>query len=284
MRQFFYFALLGLLVVTACQKGGVKTEHGYRFVNHSNKEGTKAQPGENVKVRAYIYVGDSLMSSTVSPTGDTRELQLFPKDQLPPRVPAIYDAMLLMTEGDSATIYETIDSTISKRIPEKLKNEKEIRYELVLVDIITQQEIAQKQAEQQAQFVAAQSKMQSVVADFNAGKLADRLTKTASGLQVLIEDKGAGAPVKQGDVVRTEYIGALKDGKLFDNSYERGEPLTFPAGLGQMIKGYDEGVQLLNHGGKAFFFLPWALGYGEKGTPDGTIPPKSDLIFYVEIQ
>ena len=69
---------------------------------------------------------------------------------------------------------------------------------------------------------------------------------------------------------------------MFDNSFSRGEPFVFPLGAGQVIKGWDEGLALLPKGTKATLFIPYELGYGETGSPP-SIPPRSELIFYVEV-
>ena len=104
---------------------------------------------------------------------------------------------------------------------------------------------------------------------------------TASGLQYEVITQGAGATPKATDQVTVHYKGTLLDGKQFDSSYDRGEPATF--GLNQVIKGWTEGVQLMQEGSKFRFFLPYNLAYGANGTPDGSIPPFSALIFEVEL-
>lgn len=282
MRNILFFAIAaGTLFLAACNSDGIKTEHGFRFFNHTNKGGVKPQPGETVSVQTYTYIGDSLMASSQKSFGGPREYNLFPKENLPKRVPALYDAVLLMGEGDSATIYEPIDTFLRKFVPASLKDAKEVRYELVLVDVITQAEKDKAKAEAEASYQAVQNKTQSTVQDYVAGKLNSQLTTTASGLKVLIVDKGDGPAVKTGEGIKTHYYGCLTNGKMFDNSYQRGEAFSFPAGVGQMIPGYDEGVMLLNHGGKAFFFIPAKLGYGDQ--PTGEIPANSELVFYVEI-
>ncbi len=283
MRSLLFFALAVLAIgFTSCKKG-IETEHGFRFVHHTKNDGPKAQPGDVIKVSVSTYIGDSLMSSTQQLNGGPREINLYTADNLPKRVPAIYDAALLMAEGDSATIYEKIDTMLAKYVPAKLKEEKEVRYEIVLVDIVTAEEKAKAQAELEARFTAVQEKMNALTADYAAGKLADKLQTLPSGLKMLVEDKGSGEPVAQGQPVSCQYYGCLANGKMFDNSFQRGVPLQFAAGVGQMIPGFDEGVQQLNHGGKAVLFLPAALGYGAQGTPDGTIPPNSEIVFYVEV-
>ena len=109
-----------------------------------------------------------------------------------------------------------------------------------------------------------------------------KLDTRPSGLKVLIVEPGKGELIKANDNVRTNYYGCLTDGKLFDNSFQRGQTLDFTAGAGQMIPGFDEGVQLLPHGGKAYFFLPASLAYGDQGAGD-LVPPNAELIFYVEV-
>ena len=70
---------------------------------------------------------------------------------------------------------------------------------------------------------------------------------------------------------------------MFDNSLSRGMPFSFALGRGMVIPGWDEGIALLKEGGKAFLFVPPALGYGEAGSPP-VIPANSELIFYVELE
>lgn len=282
MRTLFILAMIATVATQiSCQKKSVTTEHGYTFTNHTDKGGTKPQPGETVLLQTYTYIGDSLMASTQKNYGGPREFALFEKDKLPKRVPAIYDACLLMGEGDSATVVEVIDTFLQKFIPPALKDAKEVRYEIILVDIITADEKKKAEDAAKAQLSTVENAVKTTIADYAAGSLNDKLTTTASGLKVYIVEKGSGQPLKTGESIKTNYYGALKNGTMFDNSYERGEPLSFPVGIGQMIPGYDEGAMLLNHGGKAYFFIPPTLGYGDQD--NGPIPANSELVFYVEI-
>ena len=103
---------------------------------------------------------------------------------------------------------------------------------------------------------------------------------TASGLQYKVIKEGTGAQPKTTDTVKVNYRGTLINGKEFDSSYKRGEPVTFP--LNGVIKGWTEGLQLMKTGAKYQLFVPPALAYGERAVgPD--LPANSTLIFEVEL-
>jgi peptidylprolyl isomerase len=105
---------------------------------------------------------------------------------------------------------------------------------------------------------------------------------TASGLKYAILKPGSG-PAAKHQPVFVHYTGWLKDGTKFDSSRDRGEPFEFTLGHGQVIPGWDEGVAGMKVGEQRQLVVPPALGYGASGTPDGTIPPNSTLIFDVEL-
>lgn len=284
MRNLFFVAIAALLLSqTACKPSEQKTQHGFRFVNHTNGTGPKAKSGESVMVHVDTYIGDTLMGSTRTNGGVAREYMVPDSAGLGKRVPFLYDAALLMSEGDSASVYETIDSTIRRFVPASQKEAKEVRYEVKIVQVINKDAKDKQMSEAKARLTGVQTMVQATVKDFADGKLNDKIMTLPSGLKILVVEPGTGAPVKTGETVKTNYLGSLMDGKMFDNSFERGQTLDFAVGVGQMIPGFDEGVTKINHGGKAYFFLPYKLAYGEQGTPDGSIPPKSDLVFYVEL-
>lgn len=277
------FIALFLLIQSATAQTIVNTEHGYRFLNHTNRPGPKALPGQTIVVHVDTWVGDSLMANTRL-LGSPREYKLFEKDKLPKdRVPPLYDAVLLMTESDSGTVYQAIDSTIRAVLPPELKSQKDVRYNISLIKIITAAQLEAKQAENAKKLETVKAQSTTLAAAYKAGTLKD-LKKTASGLQYMVHEQGTGARIVANEAVKAHYYGCLTDGSPFDNSFERNEPLPFTTGIGQMIAGFDEGAQLLNHGGRATLFIPYQLAYGEEGTPGGPIPAKADLIFYIEMQ
>lgn len=113
-------------------------------------------------------------------------------------------------------------------------------------------------------------------------KLATGFDKTESGLRYQIIQKGDGAKAEKGKTVSVHYKGQLPDGTVFDSSYKRNQPIDFPLGVGQVIPGWDEGIQLLKVGEKARLVIPSHLGYGAQGA-GGVIPPNATLIFDVEL-
>jgi FKBP-type peptidyl-prolyl cis-trans isomerase len=106
--------------------------------------------------------------------------------------------------------------------------------------------------------------------------------KTNSGLEYIETQAGTGAQAVAGKLVSVHYTGKLTNGKVFDSSHTRGEPIEFPLGAGHVIKGWDEGIALMKVGGKATLTIPPELGYGQRGA-GGAIPPNATLIFDVEL-
>lgn len=103
---------------------------------------------------------------------------------------------------------------------------------------------------------------------------------TASGLKYIVIKEGTGAMPTATSNVKVHYTGMLTNGKIFDSSVQRGEPIDF--GLNQVIKGWTEGVQLMKEGAKYKFYIPYQLAYGDRAMGN-VIPAKSDLIFEVEL-
>lgn len=113
-------------------------------------------------------------------------------------------------------------------------------------------------------------------------KITAGFEETNSGLRYKIIQKGKGSKAEKGKTVSVHYEGSLINGQIFDSSYKRNEPISFKLGVGQVIRGWDEGISLLSVGEKARFVIPSNLGYGSAGA-GGVIPPNATLVFDVEL-
>lgn len=139
-------------------------------------------------------------------------------------------------------------------------------------------QLRDKEMERQKQLAELNIKASKEFLEKNAKE--PGVMQTASGLQYKINVAGTGIQPTDKDTVEVHYTGKLIDGTVFDSSVERGQTVSFP--LGNVIKGWTEGLQLMKEGGKYTFYIPSELGYGDRGA-GGVIGPNQALIFDVEL-
>ena len=144
------------------------------------------------------------------------------------------------------------------------------------------QDFFQKQEEKQRAAAAEKGKTAKVDGEKYLAENAQKegVVTLPSGLQYKVLREGNGKKPKATDQVKCHYEGMLVDGTMFDSSIQRGEPTTFP--LNGVIAGWTEGLQLMQEGAKYRFFIPYQLGYGERGA-GSSIPPFATLVFDVEL-
>jgi len=238
----------------------VKTASGLEYKITSKGNGKKPQVGDKVIVH---YTG-KLTNDTVFDSSYRLNQPFEFKLGAGQVIKGWDEAFQLLQIGDKATIKFGPELGYGDRQAGKIPPKSTLIFDVELIDI----------KEGVRQWVASSGGTR------NAKKM-DTI-KTASGLKyILFQENKSGAPAANSKAT-VHYSGFFRDGKMFDSSVERGKPFTVEVGGGQVIKGWDEGLALLRKGEKAKLIIPHQLAYGEMGYGQ-IIPPKSDLIFDVEI-
>ena len=191
----------------------------------------------------------------------------------------------MMHKGDSASFMVRADSTFITLFGSPLPNMFSIsdlmRFEIRLNDFYPESEMQAKQIEYMKKNYSDETvKAEQELHEYFKNNNIKPMT-TASGLNYVITKEGNGEKPGVGTLIKVHYTGKLLDGTVFDSSVNRNEPFQFVLGIGQVISGWDEGLQLLTKGSKAVLYIPYYLAYGDRGA--GTIPPFSTLIFEVEL-
>ena len=297
-KRIVSMAALALMVagtLMACSEnnpypGYQKNQNGLYYQFFTQNEGEKPQVGDLLEVGICIMINDT------TPFLPNRQ------DMLPLKEPKfagdIMEGLAMMHKGDSASFIVNIDSTFKHlfgqaTLPEEFKSTDIMRFEVKLNDFYPEKVFAQRFANdvktRNAERVA---KLQSDYPEETAKaakELANYLTKnnivvdpTESGLYYVETEAGNGEKPEVGKPVTMHYTGKLLDGTVFDSSVERNEPIQFILGVGQVIPGWDEGVQLMSKGEKGVLYIPYYLGYGERQAGE-KIAPFSNLMFEVEL-
>lgn len=141
-----------------------------------------------------------------------------------------------------------------------------------------QEEMAKRQKEMEEMYSGLKEEGEKFLEE---NKSNEGIQVTESGLQYKVIKAGSGQSPVMGDEIVAHYTGTFPDGTVFDSSVERGEPATFV--VGQVIPGWNEGLQLMKEGAKYMFYLPQELGYGSTPNPNSPIKPFQVLVFGVEL-
>lgn len=288
-------ALLMVGTLCACNEknpypGYQKTNNGLYYRFFTQNEGELPQIGELMEVKLCCMVNDTTM--VIPKTENVMMLQesKFPGD--------FNEGLAMMHKGDSASFIVNIDSTFKylfgqPTLPAEFKSTDVMRFEIMVKDFYPEKVYAQNFAnEVKTRNDERAAKLQNDYPDETA-KAANELAKylaknnivvepTASGLYYVMTCEGNGEKPQVGKSVKMHYTGKLLNGTVFDSSVERGEPFQFVLGVGQVIPGWDEGVQLMSKGEKGILYIPYYLGYGERQAGE-KIAPFSNLMFEVEL-
>ena len=285
MKKSFLWVAACLLIsamLTPCEPklsfpGYTPTGTGLFYKEIVKGTGNQVQKDDIIKVRLAYYINDSLLFTTnylPEPAIDKAHESAFPGD--------IYEAFSMMHVGDSMSFMINADSTFRKQfgateLPAFITPGSYLRWEVAIDDAMTEEAFNQKRMEEQA---ALDQKARE---DFQAYLEANGVKEQPleSGLIYVRTKKGKGPKPGYKQTVKVHYTGKLLDGTVFDSSVDRGEPIAFPLGVGQVIKGWDEGIALMQKGEKGILYIPYDLAYGTMDR--GPIPAYSNLVFEVEL-
>ncbi len=294
-NKLFFAICAAVLFIAGCSTEGrrLKTESGYEY-QIVRKGSDEAIPANSyVFFNMSLMADDSLLQSTTT-TGKPTVIKLMEDNKNYGQLKSLVDLIATLHEGDSLLFYFPLDSLTNKPAEfEKLTGP--LVYHVGIVDVMDDAQFQTHSDSVQAE----QDKVRQVVRDrmpeveamakatydsYKKGDLNAQLKSTESGLKYIIHQEGDGSVPAQGDQVSVHYYGMLdSDASMFDSSFKAGQPYQFPVGVGQVIRGWDEGLMQLKKGTKATFFIPAALAYGAAGSPP-VIPENADLIFYVELE
>lgn len=277
-------SILMLAIVTSCGKksqypGYKTTDNGLDYQFYVQNEGDLPQIDELVEVTLACNVNDTTVIIPNSKNILKMAEPHFPGDFM--------EGIAMMHKGDSASFIVNIDSTFKylfgvPTLPEEFKSTDIMRFDVKLNDFYPESEYINKmietmKAKDPEKTAAAASELQEYLSTNGV-----TATPTASGLYYVMSKDGNGEMPAKENMVKVHYTGKLLDGTVFDSSVERGEPIEFPLGVGYVIPGWDEGIALMSKGEKGVLYIPWFLGYGDRGA-GGLIQPYANLVFEVEL-
>lgn len=285
----------GMTLLAACSNDGFKTTDGglhYRF-DKMNKDGQQVQEGD-VLVGEMTFKFDTMTLFTN--VGKADRIM-----QASPNFPGnLHEGLLLMHVGDQATFAIEADTLAKFMQPDQMPptyqrgTGQKFYYEINLQDIVTKEELEEERNAFMAEAQQRQENEPQMIADYvRDNGIAAK--PNADGLYVIVKKRGNGPKVATGKEVAVNYTGRLLDGTMFDTSVESDakegdihnpqrtyEPLTYTQGRGQLIPGWEQGVEGQPEGSQLQLIIPSALGYGPRGAGQ-LIPPFSPLVFDIEI-
>lgn len=275
MKKFLILILAAAGFFAFSTDGFKKTASGLRYKIYTKSTGRKAMVGDIIKLHMIIHTStDSLLDNSYT-NGQPYDIRIeksgFAGD--------LMEGLLLLSKGDSATFLVSADSMPpANRPPFLSKKGSYLKFDVKLVEL-------QTEAEYKAEATKMASKQNEsddkVIQDWLKSK-GLKAQKTSSGLYYIMEKEGTGAQATSGSTVSVHYSGFLLNGKKFDSSLDRGEPISFTLGQHQVISGWDEGIALFKVGGKGKLIIPSSLAYGSHGA-GADIPANAVLMFDIEL-
>lgn len=282
-KNFFLLSALFLMlsVLTGCSnapKGYQATDNGLYYRLFTNNGGENPQIGDLLELTMSCSVNDTVVILPLT------------KNIIPMTEPSFWsdfvEGFSMMHKGDSASFIVDIDSSFVNlfgynTLPPQFSSTDIMRFEVRLDDFYPESEFRFRMIENIKKNYPAETEKAASELNAYLEKNGVVAQPTSTGLYYVKTQDGTGEKPSKGSTVKAHYTGYLLDGTVFDTSIERGEPIEFVLGVGQVIPGWDEGIAMMSKGEKAVLYIPYYLAYGDRDL--GVIPPFSNLIFEVEL-
>ncbi len=282
-KNFFLLSALFLMlsVLTGCSnapKGYQATDNGLYYRLFTNNGGENPQIGDLLELTMSCSVNDTVVILPLT------------KNIIPMTEPSFWsdfvEGFSMMHKGDSASFIVDIDSSFVNlfgynTLPPQFSSTDIMRFEVRLDDFYPESEFRFRMIENIKKNYPAETEKAASELNAYLEKNGVVAQPTSTGLYYVKTQDGTGEKPSKGSTVKAHYTGYLLDGTVFDTSIERGEPIEFVLGVGQVIPGWDEGIALMSKGEKAVLYIPYYLAYGDRDL--GVIPPFSNLVFEVEL-
>lgn len=282
-KNFFLLSALFLMlsVLTGCSnapKGYQATDNGLYYRLFTNNGGENPQIGDLLELTMSCSVNDTVVILPLT------------KNIIPMAEPSFWsdfvEGFSMMHKGDSASFIVDIDSSFVNlfgynTLPPQFSSTDIMRFEVRLDDFYPESEFRFRMIENIKKNYPAETEKAASELNAYLEKNGVVAQPTSTGLYYVKTQDGTGEKPSKGSTVKAHYTGYLLDGTVFDTSIERGEPIEFVLGVGQVIPGWDEGIAMMSKGEKAVLYIPYYIAYGDRDL--GVIPPFSNLVFEVEL-
>lgn len=282
-KNFFLLSALFLMLslLTGCSnapKGYQATDNGLYYRLFTNNGGENPQIGDLLELTMSCSVNDTVVILPLT------------KNIIPMTEPSFWsdfvEGFSMMHKGDSASFIVDIDSSFVNlfgynTLPPQFSSTDIMRFEVRLDDFYPESEFRFRMIENIKKNYPAETEKAASELNAYLEKNGVVAQSTSTGLYYVKTQDGTGEKPSKGSTVKAHYTGYLLDGTVFDTSIERGEPIEFVLGVGQVIPGWDEGIAMMSKGEKAVLYIPYYLAYGDRDL--GVIPPFSNLVFEVEL-
>ena len=295
MKNIFFTLLLSSAVIS-CTTNSFKTSAGTKVTYF--KKGDGEMPIDSlIGLYAIRYTREKGEVMSESDPQNPLPLKIDPNDQ--PQQGELYEILAQLRTGDSVGFDLVADELFSKTfnapMPDSIAPDEKIKFQIACIDQLTETGYHDMIAEKAKQEEEKQLAIDSEILNDYLVQNNIETERTESGLRYIITEQSSGSTPENGQVVHVNYSGWVLGGKYFDTSvekvareqslYQEGrsyKPFSFPLGQGQVIKGWDEGIALLNVGSKARLYIPSTLAYQTRQISE-IIMPNAILIFDVEL-